>query len=102
MHLPSSASLLVTKHDGIKNTSIFNSLFSELVCPVDDICSPNAGIIRPMFSIEHGSNSHNSSKDFKLNQRQNKPWATITQCDLSPRFFCNDATLLCKIESDKI
>ena len=59
-------------------------------------------IIRPMFSIEHGSNSHNSSKDFKSNQRQNKPWATITQCDLLPRFFCNDATLLCEIESDKI
>ena len=28
--------------------------------------------------------------------------ATITRCDLSPRFFCTDATLLCKFESDKI
>ena len=28
--------------------------------------------------------------------------ATITRCDLSPRFFCNDATLLCEFESDKI
>ena len=28
--------------------------------------------------------------------------ATITQCDLSPRFFCIDATSLCEFESDKI
>ena len=28
--------------------------------------------------------------------------ATITWCDLSPRFFCNDATLLCEFENDKI
>ena len=28
--------------------------------------------------------------------------ATITPCDLSPRFFCTDATLLCEFESDKI
>ena len=28
--------------------------------------------------------------------------ATITRCDLSPRFFCIDATLLCKFESGKI
>ena len=28
--------------------------------------------------------------------------ATITRCDLSPRFFCNDPTLLCEFESDKI
>ena len=28
--------------------------------------------------------------------------ATITWCDLSPRFFCIDATLLCEFESDKI
>ena len=27
---------------------------------------------------------------------------TITRCDLSPRFFCIDATLLCEFESDKI
>ena len=26
--------------------------------------------------------------------------ATITRCDLSPRFFCIDATLLCESESD--
>ena len=26
--------------------------------------------------------------------------ATITRCDLSPRFFCIDATLLCEFESD--
>ena len=29
-------------------------------------------------------------------------WTTITRCDLSPRFFCIDDTLLCKFESDKI
>ena len=28
--------------------------------------------------------------------------ATVTRCDLSPRFFCIDATLLCEFESDKI
>ena len=28
--------------------------------------------------------------------------ATITLCDLSSRFFCIDATLLCEFESDKI
>ena len=28
--------------------------------------------------------------------------AMITLCDLSPQFFCNDATLLCEFESDKI
>ena len=28
--------------------------------------------------------------------------AAITRCDLSPRFFCTDATLLCEFESDKI
>ena len=28
--------------------------------------------------------------------------ATITWCDLSPRFFCIDAMLLCEFESDKI
>ena len=28
--------------------------------------------------------------------------ASITRCDLSPRFFCIDATLLCEFESDKI
>ena len=28
--------------------------------------------------------------------------ATITWCDLSARFFCIDATLLCEFESDKI
>ena len=28
--------------------------------------------------------------------------ATITRCDLSPRFFCIDARLLCEFESDKI
>ena len=26
----------------------------------------------------------------------------ITRCDLSPRFFCIDATLLCEFESDKL
>ena len=30
------------------------------------------------------------------------PKATITRCDLSPRFFCISATLLCEFESDKI
>ena len=33
---------------------------------------------------------------------QTWPKATITRCDLSPRFFCVDATLLCEFESDKI
>ena len=28
--------------------------------------------------------------------------ATITRCDLSPRFFCIDATSLCEFENDKI
>ena len=28
--------------------------------------------------------------------------ATVTRCDLSPRFFCTDAKLLCEFESDKI
>ena len=28
--------------------------------------------------------------------------ATITRCDLSPLFFCIDATLLCEFESDEI
>ena len=28
--------------------------------------------------------------------------ATVIRCDLSPRFFCVDATLLCQFESDKI
>ena len=28
--------------------------------------------------------------------------ATITRCDLSPRFFCIDATLLCEFERNKI
>ena len=35
----------------------------------------------------------------------NRLWsfqATITRCDLSPRFFCIDATLLCEFEIDKI
>ena len=31
-----------------------------------------------------------------------KSKAIITRCDLSPRFFCIDATLLCEFESDKI
>ena len=31
-----------------------------------------------------------------------KAKATITQYDLSSRFFCIDATLLCEFESDKI
>ena len=28
--------------------------------------------------------------------------ATITRCDLSPRFLCTDATLFCECKSDKI
>ena len=28
--------------------------------------------------------------------------ATITRCDLSSRFFCIDAALLCEFESNKI
>ena len=28
--------------------------------------------------------------------------AAVTWCDLSPQFFCIDATLLCEFESDKI
>ena len=35
-------------------------------------------------------------------RRSYLPKATITRCDLSPRFFCIDATLLCEFESDKI
>ena len=35
-----------------------------------------------------------------INQDQRE--ATITRCDLSPRFFRIDATLLCEFESDKM
>ena len=28
--------------------------------------------------------------------------ATITLCDLSSRFLCNDATFLCEFENNKI
>ena len=35
-----------------------------------------------------------------LNQNPTK--AAIRPCDLSPRFFCIDATLLCEFESDNI
>ena len=42
----------------------------------------------------------NSVSLAKKNCKTNK--ATITRCDLSPRFFCIDATLLCEFESDKI
>ena len=34
--------------------------------------------------------------------RVHKRQATITRFDLSSQFFCNDATLLCEFESDKI
>ena len=37
---------------------------------------------------------------FNIHPYQTK--ATITRCDLSPRFFCTDATLLCEFERDKI
>ena len=29
-------------------------------------------------------------------------WKHFTRCDLWPRFFCIDATLLCEFESDKV
>ena len=37
-----------------------------------------------------------------ITQKEDLPEATIIRCDLSPRFFCIDATLLCEFESDKI
>ena len=37
----------------------------------------------------------------KRNDILTRPKATITWCDLSPRFFCIDAILFCKFESDK-
>ena len=37
-----------------------------------------------------------------MKQEQQRSKATITRCDLSSRFFCIDATLLCEFESDKI
>ena len=42
--------------------------------------------------------------DYGNYQRYNtvRSRATITRCDLSPQFFCIDATLLCEFESDKI
>ena len=43
-----------------------------------------------MQEKRHSADFANSSK------------ATITPCDLSPGFFCIDATLLCEFESDKI
>ena len=55
------------------------------------------------FSL--GLFSHISSKSLVLISRKTRRcWlkATITRCDLSPRFFCTDATLLCEFESDKI
>ena len=36
----------------------------------------------------------------RSNRRRTK--AAIRRCDLSPQFFCIDATLLCEFESDKI
>ena len=38
----------------------------------------------------------------KLERTTRQSKATITRCDLSPRFFCIGATLLCKFTSDKI
>ena len=37
-----------------------------------------------------------------ITQKEHLPKATITQCDLSSRFFCADATSLCEFERDKI
>ena len=42
-----------------------------------------------------------SSETFQFKEK-NMTKATITRCDLSSRFFCIDATLLCELESDKI
>ena len=43
-----------------------------------------------------------SPQIFETYFSKKKPEATITRCDLSPQFFCIDATLLCEFESDKI
>ena len=40
--------------------------------------------------------------DFSYVVREDICKATVTRCDLSPRFFCIDATLLCEFESDEI
>ena len=42
------------------------------------------------------------NRRLKRNDIVTGPEAMITWCDLSPRFFCIDATLLCEFESDKI
>ena len=41
-------------------------------------------------------------KEYEYKTRTKLTKATITRCDLSPRFFCIDATLLSKFENDKI
>ena len=51
---------------------------------------------------------HNRLHRFRVNRRRKRndiltrPETTITWCDLSPQFFCIDATLLCEFESDEI
>ena len=48
-----------------------------------------------------------SERILRIKIKSHQVWAslskaTITRYDLSPRFFCIDATLLCEFESDKI
>ena len=44
--------------------------------------------------------NHGTTGETHISNYINK--ATVTRCDLSPRFFCIDAALLCEFESDKI
>ena len=45
---------------------------------------------------------HDSQNESTQGEEQRPSKATITRCDLSTRFFCNDAALFCEFESDKI
>ena len=60
-----------------------------------------------LCSTEIETKENNFIAEYMLNKRLghvfvNSSKATITQCDLSPLFFCIDSTLLCEFESDKI
>ena len=58
---------------------------------------PRQEIFKPVDHVKYESQVKSQHLLFVQFSR-----ATITRCDLSPRFFCIDATLLCEFESDKI
>ena len=68
--------------------SNFCSEFSRLELGLSESSEP--------FSVSY-IDTHAQSHNLKLAAK-----ATITRCNLSPRFCCIDATLLCEFESDKI